>query len=81
MIDIIIKPSKKPDKKFAAAIDGNKTVSFGAKGYSDFIRHKDPARKQLYSKRHKATVNWADPTTAGSLGKMYCGINKAYQQV
>ena len=81
MIEILIKPSKKADKKFDAVIDGNKTVSFGAKGYSDFTQHKDPARKQLYLKRHKARENWTEPTTAGSLGKMYYGINKAYQQV
>ena len=47
MIEIIITPSKKPDKKFDAIIDNKKTVSFGAKGYSDFTQHKDPARKQL----------------------------------
>ena len=69
MIEIIITPSKKPDKKFDAVIDGKKTVSFGAKGYSDFTQHKDPDRKQLYLKRHRARENWADPTTAGSLSK------------
>ena len=36
MIEIIITPSKKSDKKFDATIDGKKTISFGAKGYSDF---------------------------------------------
>ena len=69
MIEIIITPSKKSDKKFDALIDGKKTVSFGAKGYSDFTQHKDPARKQRYLNRHKARENWADPTTAGSLSK------------
>ena len=69
MIEILIKPSKKADKKFDAIIDGKKTVSFGAKGYSDFTQHKDPARKQRYLNRHKARENWADPTTAGSLSK------------
>ena len=53
MIEIIITPSKKSDKKFDASIDGKKTVSFGAKGYSDFTQHKDPARKQRYLNRHK----------------------------
>ena len=69
MIEILIQPSKKADKKFDAIIDGKKTVSFGAKGYSDFTQHKDPARKQRYLNRHKARENWADPTTAGSLSK------------
>ena len=69
MTEIIITPSKKPDKKFDAVIDGKKTVSFGAKGYSDFTQHKDPARKQRYLNRHKTRENWNDPTTAGSLSK------------
>ena len=69
MIEIIITPSKKSDKKFDAVIDGKKTVSFGAKGYSDFTQHKDPARKQRYLNRHKTRENWNDPTTAGSLSK------------
>ena len=69
MIEIIITPSKKPDKKFDAIIDNKKTVSFGAKGYSDFTQHKDPARKERYLNRRKTRENWADPTTAGSLSK------------
>ena len=52
-----------------ATIDGKKTVSFGAKGYSDFTQHKVPARKQRYLNRQKTRENWADPTTAGSLSK------------
>ena len=77
MIEILIKPSKKPDKKFDAIIDGKKTVSFGSSKHSDFTQHKDPARKQRYLNHHKTRENWNDPTTAGSLRKMYCGINKA----
>ena len=69
MIEIIITPSKKPDKKFDAIIDGKKTVSFGSSKHSDFTQHKDPARKQRYLNRHKARENWNDPTTAGSLSK------------
>ena len=69
MIEIIITPSKKSDKKFDAIIDGKKTVSLGSSKHSDFTQHKDPARKQRYLNRHKARENWADPTTAGSLSK------------
>ncbi len=49
MIVEIIK-SKKPNKKFDAVIDKTKTVSFGAKGYSDFTIHKDEDRKDRYIK-------------------------------
>lgn len=38
---IIIKPSKKKDKKFDAILPNSKIVSFGSKGYSDFTIHKD----------------------------------------
>ena len=43
---VVIRKSSKPDKKYEAVIDGRKTVSFGAKGYSDFTLHKDPERRQ-----------------------------------
>ena len=61
-MEIIIKKSKKSDKKFDAVIDGKKTVSFGAKGYSDYTRHKDPERKERYVSRHKKNEDW---TTSG----------------
>ena len=60
-----IQRSKKKDKKFDAVIDGKKTVSFGAKGYSDMTQHKDEERKKLYINRHKKNENWNDPTTPG----------------
>ena len=56
-MDITISKSKKKDKKFDVKIN-NKTISFGAAGYSDFTKHKDTERKQRYIKRHKANENW-----------------------
>jgi len=64
-MEVIIKKSHRPDKKYDAIIDGKKTVSFGAKGYSDFTQHKDAERKQRYIDRHKRNENWDDPKTAG----------------
>lgn len=64
-MEIIIRKSKKPDKKYDAVIDGKKTISFGAKGYSDYTQHKDDSRKQRYIDRHKKNENWKDPKTAG----------------
>ena len=69
MTEITIKPSKKAGKKFDAIIDNKKTISFGAKGYEDYTTHKDPDRKELYLKRHKARENWKDPTMPGALSK------------
>ena len=57
-MEIIIKKSSKSDKKLDAVIDGNKTVSFGAKGYSDYTLHKDPERKERYISRHKKNEDW-----------------------
>ena len=36
MPEVILQKSNKKDKKIDAIIDGKKTISFGAKGYSDF---------------------------------------------
>ena len=65
MTEIIISKSKNINKKYDARIDGKKTVSFGAAGYSDYSVHKDPERKQRYIDRHKSREDWSDPKTAG----------------
>ena len=52
-MDIIIKPSHLPEKKFDAVINGKKTIPFGQAGMSDYTIHKDVARKQRYLARHK----------------------------
>ena len=41
MLEIVLKKSKTKDKNYDAIIDGNKTIHFGAKGYSDFTIHKN----------------------------------------
>ena len=69
MVDIISKKSSKAGKKYDAVIDGKKTVSFGATGYSDFTKHKDEDRKKNYIARHKPNQDWKDHTTAGFWAK------------
>lgn len=71
---IIVKSDR--DKKFKAHLtnkDGaSKTIHFGAKGMSDFTKHKDPKRKERYLARHNPKVtkeNWSVPDTAGSLSR------------
>ena len=68
-INIIIKKSSKPDKKYDAVIDDKKTISFGQKNASDYTKHKDDDRKKLYENRHKKNENWSDPYTAGFYAK------------
>lgn len=70
-MEVIIKRSNKPDKKFDAVIDNKKTVAFGAKGMADFTLHKDPERKARYIARHKSNEDWAKSgiKTAGFYAK------------
>ena len=91
---VVIRKSSKADKKYEAIIDGRKTVSFGAKGYSDFTLHKDPERKQRYIQRHQNNVDWSKTgiITPGSyakhvlwnkdtIQKSVTDLNKKYQDV
>ncbi len=43
-MEVQIKRSKRKDKKFDAIIAGKMAISFGAKGMSDYTRHKDAER-------------------------------------
>jgi hypothetical protein len=69
-----VRPSHKKDKKWDATFvypDGHtKTVPFGARGMSDFTKHKDPTRKQRYLNRHSGMgEHWNQPDTPGALSK------------
>ena len=54
--------SPNPEKKLRVTLQGpdgkEYHVDFGAKGYSDFTKHHDEARKQLYLNRHSAREDW-----------------------
>ena len=47
-VNIIMKPSSDPSKKYDAIIDDKKNISFGQRGASDYTKHKDDERKQRY---------------------------------
>ena len=64
-INIIIKPSSKPDKKYDAIIDDKKTISIGQRGASDMTHHQSEERKNRYILRHQKNERWDDPYTAG----------------
>mgnify|MGYP003135937726 FL=1 len=57
-MNIILKKSSKPDKKYMVIIDDKKTIHFGTKGMSDYTIHKDKERKKRYIDRHKKRENW-----------------------
>ena len=52
-MNVEISKSNREGKKLKAVIDNKKTIHFGASGYSDYTKHKDEDRKQLYINRHK----------------------------
>lgn len=71
LVHIIPSPIK--GKKYEARFETDQgrsiTTHFGATGYSDFTQHKDEDRKERYLKRHQATEDWNDPTSAGALSR------------
>jgi hypothetical protein len=68
-MNIVLSKSSRKDKKFQVRIDGEKTIHFGATGYSDFTLHKDKKRRDRYDNRHRAREDWTDPLTAGFWAK------------
>lgn len=70
---VVIKKSTNLKKKYMAVFYENgkkiKTTHFGCAGMSDYTKHKDPARKQRYMNRHKATEDWSKPMSAGALSR------------
>ena len=53
-VRIIRSPDSK--KKFRAILEDNRTVDFGARGYSDYTKHKNPLRMRLYVQRHGGRI-------------------------
>lgn len=69
-----IKRSHKKEKKWDAVFEkpDGKTlvVPFGARGMSDFTKHKDVTRRNRYIQRHgHMNEDWTDPTTPGALSR------------
>ena len=69
----IINSTRKEKKLMAKFYDDDrnkvKTTHFGAKGMSDYTKHKNNEQKELYISRHKSNENWDDYTTAGALSR------------
>lgn len=58
MVDtILLWKSDRSNKKYMVEVDG-KHIYFGAEGYSDYTKHKDPERKKRYDTRHRSRENW-----------------------
>jgi hypothetical protein len=60
-VTVRLLPSRAKGKKWAAVVregDSVRTVNFGQKGASDYTKHRDQKRKQLYLARHRKRENW-----------------------
>jgi hypothetical protein len=68
-----LRRSRNPEKKWDAIFEKEgkeKVVSFGARGYSDFTKHKNVTRKARYIKRHSGMgEHWNKPDTPGALSR------------
>ena len=53
-----VKIVRSPDhkKKFRAILGDGRTVDFGASGYSDYTKHKNPSRMRSYVLRHGGQI-------------------------
>lgn len=58
MEKIILRRNPNRVHKFKAVFPDGRTVLFGARGYSDYTKHKDAKRKARYVIRHKRRENW-----------------------
>lgn len=67
----LIKITKSPNKtkKYRAVFSDGTHTDFGAKGYSDFTKHKDSSRKSRYISRHKKRENWRNMKSPGALSR------------
>jgi hypothetical protein len=64
------RPEKKWDAVFVKDTGKEKIVPFGARGMSDFTKHKDTKRRSLYLKRHSGMgEHWNKPDTPGALSR------------
>ena len=68
-----LRRSHNPAKKWDAVFEKKgkeEVVSFGARGMSDFTKHKNVTRKNRYLRRHTGKgEHWSKPDTPGALSR------------
>ena len=75
-MNIEIKTSNKPNKKYVAVINNKKTIHFGDDRYSDYTMHKDPARKTKLICLDISTTTIPIPYIHHSIRLISSGIQK-----
>ena len=66
-------------KKFRAILEDGRTVDFGASGYSDYTKHKNPSRMRSYVLRHGGQIprRIVAERNPAMIHRMMRGINKS----
>jgi hypothetical protein len=63
-------PAKKWDAIFELPNGKTRIVPFGARGMSDYTKHKDKTRRARYIQRHSGMgEHWSRPDTPGALSR------------
>ena len=82
-MEVIIKKSRKPDKKFDAVIDGKKTVSFGAKNIATIHYIKMMKEKldiSIVIRKMKIGI-YQVLTLLDFMQNIFCGIRKVLKNL
>ena len=53
---VVLKKSPKNEKKFRVTFEDGSYVDFGARGYTDYTKHRNPMRMRSYVRRHGGNV-------------------------
>ena len=81
---VYLKKSTNPNKKYMVMVEKNnkrKIIHFGARGMSDYTKHKDKNRMHRYSARHKRKESWSKSgvMTAGFWSKWLLWNKPSFQ--
>lgn len=82
---VVITPSTRKIKKYMAIFfDKNgkkiKTTHFGQRHSSDYTKHGDDRKKELYLNRHRKREKWENYRTAGSLARYILWNHKTLEK-
>lgn len=56
MIKVKLSKSPTSTKKFRVVFEDGSSIDFGARGYSDYTKHKNPMRMKSYVRRHGGNI-------------------------
>ena len=74
--------SPKSTKKFRAIFEDGSKVDFGARGYTDYTKHRNPLRMRSYVVRHGGVVpkKILKETSPSKVHKMMMGVSRSTKE-